>query len=249
MTGITDGSGTTDRPAGLRERKKARTREALVAAALDLFTERGFEATTTEEIAAEAEVSQRTLFRYFPSKYDIVLSVYDDIEEVFLHRLRERPLTEHPFTAMARAVQNTRTDLSPTVVAGQLRLLPLLAESPHLLAARFDSGNRHVARLEALIAERCGASPRDLKPRLLASVFGCTMKTALTQACMVPHPSADQLYALIEAAMDTLVPTLTEPWHLSAEEEAPPAAEGAGPADQGSGSESSNTGDDAAIAR
>ncbi|MDA2812162.1 TetR/AcrR family transcriptional regulator [Nocardiopsis sp. RSe5-2] len=248
MTGITDGSGAPDHPGGLRERKKARTREALVAAALDLFAARGFEATTTEEIAAEADVSQRTLFRYFPSKYDIVLSVYDDIEEVFIHRLRDRPLDEHPFTAMARAVQDTREDLSATVVAGQLRLLPVLAESPHLLAARFDSGNRHTARLEALIAERCAASSRDLRPRLLASVFGCAMKTAVTQACMVSEPSADRFYSLIETVMDTLVPTLTEPWHLPGGKEAPPTADGAGSVDQGSGSSSSNTAGDVSMA-
>lgn len=245
MTGITAGAGAPGRPAGLRERKKARTREALVAAALDLFAERGFEATTTEEIAAGADVSQRTLFRYFPSKYDIVLSVYEDIEEVFLRKVGERPLNEHPLTAMARAVEDTRTELGPAMMTGHLRLLPLLNESPRLLAARFDSGNRHMAHLEAVVAERCGTDPAtDLRPRLLTSVFGCVMKTAVTQVSTACGPDADEFYAMFDRALTALVPTLTEPWHLPCGEEAHGAGGKGGTA--GADSSSSDTADHAA---
>src|SRR6478672_7353166 len=65
-------------PTGLRERKKQRTRELIATAALDLFSRRGYHATTIAEIAAAAEVSERTVFTYFPTKEDILFSDHAD---------------------------------------------------------------------------------------------------------------------------------------------------------------------------
>ncbi|MFC9338586.1 TetR/AcrR family transcriptional regulator [Streptomyces sp. NPDC057020] len=66
---------------GLRERKKARTRQALSDAAVALFLERGFDAVSVAEVAAAAEVSKPTLFRYFPAKEDLVLHRFADHQD------------------------------------------------------------------------------------------------------------------------------------------------------------------------
>ena len=73
---------------GLRERKKQRTRETIVTAALELFAERGYQQTTVAEIAEAAEVSKGTLFAYFPSKEEIVFADTAPLREELLRELQ-----------------------------------------------------------------------------------------------------------------------------------------------------------------
>jgi AcrR family transcriptional regulator len=88
---------------GLRERKKRRTREAIVEAALDLFAEQGFDDTTIGEIADAAEIAPRTFFAYFPSKEDVVFADFPEMLEAAVARLHDRPAGESVVDAM-RAV-------------------------------------------------------------------------------------------------------------------------------------------------
>ncbi|MFD0852406.1 TetR family transcriptional regulator, partial [Actinomadura adrarensis] len=89
--------------AGRRERKKRRTREALVDAAFRLFAEKGFDATTVEEIADEVDVSSRTFFRYFASKEDVALTFQEEQYRMMLAWLAGRPAEEPIMTALRRA--------------------------------------------------------------------------------------------------------------------------------------------------
>src|SRR6202011_2147295 len=75
---------------GLRERKKQKTRETIINAALDLFAKQGYEHTTIAEIAEAAEVSPRTIFAYFPSKEDILFCDVPEIQERFAQALEHR---------------------------------------------------------------------------------------------------------------------------------------------------------------
>src|SRR5436305_2773498 len=77
--------------AGLRERKKQRTRETIARAAHELFAERGYHATTLPDIAEAADVSTRTIFAYFPSKEDILFSDFPIMKEALAQALAERP--------------------------------------------------------------------------------------------------------------------------------------------------------------
>ncbi|MFJ9865870.1 TetR/AcrR family transcriptional regulator [Streptomyces sp. NPDC101165] len=91
-------------PAGLRERKKEETRRLLLEGAARLFRERGFEATTVADIAAYANVSARTFFRYFDSKEALLLPDGVEIFAYVENALLERPADEEPLDAVCNAL-------------------------------------------------------------------------------------------------------------------------------------------------
>jgi AcrR family transcriptional regulator len=94
----------------LRERKKVRTRDAIVAAALELFADRGYDATTVEMIAEAAEVSPATVFRYFAGKDEIVFSERDRRLPRLAAALRDRPAAESDLVAAGRALGQVFAD-------------------------------------------------------------------------------------------------------------------------------------------
>ncbi|SCL44322.1 transcriptional regulator, TetR family [Micromonospora citrea] len=87
-------------PVGLRERKRQRTHDAVSAAAISMFLEHGFDQVSVAEIAAAAEVSKPTLFRYFRSKEDLVLHRIADHQGEAARVVRQRPARQSPLTAL-----------------------------------------------------------------------------------------------------------------------------------------------------
>ncbi|MEX5631166.1 helix-turn-helix domain-containing protein [Parafrankia sp. FMc2] len=102
-----------DRAEGLRERKKRRTRQTIIEVAHELFHTKGFEATTLEEIAAGADVSVRTLFRYFTGKEAIALAPLDEMGDLTVAALRRRPADEPPLAALRAAAMSAWALMSP----------------------------------------------------------------------------------------------------------------------------------------
>jgi AcrR family transcriptional regulator len=93
---------------GLRERKKQRTRELLSGTARTLFAERGFEQVSVAEIARLAEVSQATVFNYFPTKEDLVFSGFEVFEQELLEAIRERPKGQSVLDAFGQFILRPR---------------------------------------------------------------------------------------------------------------------------------------------
>ena len=89
-------------PAGLRARKRERTRDAIADAAISLFLAHGFDQVPVADIAARAEVSKPTLFRYFPAKEDLVLHRIADHNGEAARVVRGRPPGVSPLAALHR---------------------------------------------------------------------------------------------------------------------------------------------------
>src|SRR5215813_15043096 len=89
---------------GLRERKKQQTRQLIFETAARLFAERGFDVVTVAEVARAAEVSEVTVFNYFPTKEDLFFAGMQFFEETLLEAVRERATGESVFTAFRRLV-------------------------------------------------------------------------------------------------------------------------------------------------
>lgn len=123
---------TTELP--LRERKKLRTRQALVRAALELFTEKGFDATTLDEIVRAVEVSKRTFFRTYASKEDVALAPERELWSAYLADLAERPL-QGPLLAIQQAVLTDTLAAMPDDWADRFTASRRIAEATPALNA------------------------------------------------------------------------------------------------------------------
>src|SRR3954464_9320848 len=94
---------------GLRERKKAKTRWAIQEHALRLFGEQGYAATTVDQIAAAAEISPSTFFRYFATKEDVV--VQDQYDDLFVAAFREAGGSADPIATLRRMVADALKEM------------------------------------------------------------------------------------------------------------------------------------------
>ena len=159
---------------GLRERKKQRTRELIAETARRLFAERGFDRVTVAEVAREAEVSEQTVFNYFPTKEDLVYWRLESFEDELLGTVREREPGESILQAFGRFVLRQRGLLASQDAEARERLTELtrtITESRALLARERQIFDRYTTSLAALIAEEAGAGPGDVTPSVVANAL------------------------------------------------------------------------------
>jgi AcrR family transcriptional regulator len=191
----------TSRPvAGLRERKKRKTRDTIVSVARELFAEQGYERTTIAEIADAAEVSPRTIFAYFASKEDILFCDFPELEARLAQALRERPEGVTALDALREFIVGSIVPdragmaLHKAVVAGD----EALQRSER---ARF-------APLEELmveaIAEDLHAGPDDIRPRIVAAALTAAFTAVHDPAAPSEPKSPEEATAKIDDVMGFL---------------------------------------------
>jgi AcrR family transcriptional regulator len=162
----------------LRERKKARTRASLREHALRLFRLQGYQATTVEQIAAAAEVSPSTFFRYFPTKEDLVLQ--DDMDTRMIEALEQQPPGLGPVAAVraaAREVFASYTAADMDLIRETTRLTMTV---PEIRARAMDEFARTITVVAEAVAKRAGRSPDDLAVRTAAgAIIGVIMSITM----------------------------------------------------------------------
>jgi AcrR family transcriptional regulator len=194
-------AGERARP-GLRERRKALTAAELEAAAYRLFGERGFDNVTVDDIAAEADVSRRTFFRYFASKEDVLLADHF----VQLARLREamaaRPAGEPIITALRNALLSLADDFEERkemiIIRGQL-----MRDTPSLQARSLVHQKLWEDAMQEMVADRLGVDPvKDLRPGVVSAATLAAMRVAFTN--WLTAGCDDDLIELTTEALDLL---------------------------------------------
>ena len=166
---------------GLRERKKQRTRQAIIDAALSLYQERGYEGVTVAEIARRADIAPRTFFGYFESKEDVFLGPGDDRLERVIRAIRERDPRQPILIAVQRELQQGGQPRGELHDAGRPRVAELLRHPPVVNRLR-ERWNRWEDELAVAIAAHVGTAPDDPEPRLVAAVITAAIRVAAATA-------------------------------------------------------------------
>jgi AcrR family transcriptional regulator len=159
MTSMSDPQANTAQAGGLRERKKARTRAAIREHALRLFRDQGYSATTVEQIAAAADVSPATFFRYFPTKEDVVLQ--DDFDLITLAALERQPPELSPIAAFRAASLEGLAEMTAEDLARFRETTRLSMTVPEIRARSLDELIRTIDVIAGALARRIGRDSDD----------------------------------------------------------------------------------------
>ena len=160
-------------PPGLRERKRQQTRERLTRMAMALFRERGFEATTLDDIAAAAEVSRRSFFHYFASKEDVVFAWHEEITAALIAAVAARPRDESMLAAAENAISAMARQLEPDEA---IAMACLKRDNPALQARDQVKYEKLERALSDALAKRAGHKAEKLQARLVAMIATGAMR-------------------------------------------------------------------------
>jgi AcrR family transcriptional regulator len=203
---------------GLRERKKQQTRQHIAETARRLFGERGFDRVTVAEVARAAEVSEQTVFNYFPTKEDLVYWRLQSFEDELMRTIREREPGEPALAAFGRFILAPRgllADRDPQAREELAALTRMIAESRALLAREEQIFASYTASLATVLAEETEADAADLRPWAAANAMMGVHRAIVHHARRrviegARHPKlaaeirarAEEALALLDAGLD-----------------------------------------------
>jgi len=208
----------SDRSLPLRERKKLRTRRALADAALRMFTENGFDATTLEELADEAEASKSTFFRFFPAKEAAAIEAEAELWSAYLDSLAARELSGAILSELHHTLATAAAGLDPGWDDRFLATRRLIVAEPALLkyVEHYRAGIKN--QVIACLAGKLHLDPEDLRLHILAEL--ATTAFSLSGRPWVRHGGQGGRTALLEG-FDSAVKTIPASLDLTAPPQPP----------------------------
>jgi AcrR family transcriptional regulator len=188
---------------GLRARKRQQTRDRLTRAAMALFLERGFEATTLDDIATAADISRRSFFHYFASKEDVVFAWQEEITTALITAVAARPAGESMLAAAENAISAMARQLEP----GEAIAMARLKRDNPALQARDQVKYEKLERALADALGKRGHKTEKLQARLVAMIATGAMRIggelwAAEGAREKPEASVKRIFAAIRAIFD-----------------------------------------------
>jgi AcrR family transcriptional regulator len=166
---------------GLRERKKRQTRSLIAETARRLFAERGFDAVTVAEVAREADVSEGTVFNYFPTKEDLFYGGMEAFEAELVEAVRQRPTGESVLAAFRRFVlDGSRTLAAEETAEVTASAARLIGASPALQAREREIVTQASDALAAILAKETGVGVDDVEARAVANALMGVQRALIT---------------------------------------------------------------------
>jgi AcrR family transcriptional regulator len=191
------------KPEGLRERKKRVARQSIAATARRLFAERGFDAVTVAEVAAAADVSEKTVFNHFATKEDLALAGREEGIAMIVADIRQRP----PGTPVLDVFRALTAKVLDVFIAGDEELLTAakIIRGSRALQERLTVGwDAGADAITAAIAETSGATDGDLVPGIVARTLWGTHRTIFLMALqgLLAEEDPEQLAARLRVVAD-----------------------------------------------
>ena len=189
---------------GLRARKKRAARQSIAATARRLFAERGYDAVTVADVAAAADVSQKTVFNYFPTKEDLAFAGREEGIAQFVAAIRERP-PDTPVLEVFRTITHSVLDVFVAGEAEDLVTVARIIRGAPALQERLTVGwEAGAAAITAAIAETTGADGDDLLPAIVARTLWFTHRSVFLAALqgLLAEEDGAQLAARLRVTAD-----------------------------------------------